>query len=302
MTTHGSQTPRRIAVINAKGGSGKTTCATNIAGALSENGHDTLLIDLDPQGSATEAMGFRAEYDSKPPSLFDVITSPGAHSKINSLILEHDEFDVLPSNVDMLYCERELIVADLMAQLKFESEIDPEPLVDHAINVSPDQLTHEHAKHFLNDALEELNHTYDYVVIDSPPFFGELSDMAMYTAPNLIVPALTEAASERSIELLFDQVAKLQEETGVKIDEVGAVANRVENTNEDREMLRWFNTVFRNVPVWEVRKRVALQRSFSEGESILQYAPNNDMSDVFRNIAEDINDHFDDEQRTEVPA
>ena len=60
MTSQSSQTSQqsRICVTNAKGGTGKTTVAINIAGALNERGRDVLFVDLDPQGNASEGLGF----------------------------------------------------------------------------------------------------------------------------------------------------------------------------------------------------------------------------------------------------
>lgn len=286
----GTSQPARICVTNAKGGTGKTTIAINLAGALNARGHDILFVDLDPQGNATEGLGLPDAYDAEPPSLFDALTTPGERDVVNDLIIEHEEMDVLPSNVDLLHAEHELTIADLMARFQTTPGIDADPsiLSPLAINATPDLITTDHAKNQLSLVLDAVDRDYDYIIIDSPPFFGELTDLGLYAAPNIIVPALTEAASERAIELLFDQVASLEDATDVTIQELGAVANRVEHTNEDREMLQWLNRVFADVPVWEVRKRVALQRAFSDGVSLLSYAPNSDMADVFRTMAADV--------------
>jgi len=63
--------PARLCVTNAKGGTGKTTVAINVAGALNERGRDVLFVDLDPQGNATEGLGLTEAYDAAPPTLFD---------------------------------------------------------------------------------------------------------------------------------------------------------------------------------------------------------------------------------------
>jgi chromosome partitioning protein len=285
----------RICVTNAKGGTGKTTVAINVAGALAQRGRDVLFVDLDPQGNATEGLGFPDAYDADPPTILDALTSTAHRDVARDLRREHAELDLLPSNTDLLHAEHELTIADLMARVAAEPEIDLDPATLSAlsINVDPEIVRGGgHAVDQLDRVLEAVDSEYDYVLVDTPPFYGRLTDNAMYAAPNLLIPALTEATSERAIELLFDQVAVLEGETGITVDDVGVVANRVETTNEDAEMLEWFRTVFPDVPVWEIRKRVALQRAFSAGTSVFEYDDSVDMAAVFLDIAADIDSQF----------
>ncbi|PSQ21725.1 chromosome partitioning protein ParA [Halobacteriales archaeon QS_9_67_15] len=251
--------PARICVTNAKGGTGKTTVAINVAGALGERSRDVLFVDLDPQGNATEGLGLLDEYDAAPPTLFDVLTDGDQRDRIGDLVVEHPEMDVVPSNIDMLQAERELTIADLVARAT---------------------------------ALAAVSDEYDYVVVDSPPFYGKLTDTGIFATRNILVPALTEASSERAIELLIDQMTALESQTGIAVDTLGVVANRVETTGEDETMLEWFETVFADDPVWRVRKRVALQRAFSAGQSLFEYDPSVDMADVFLSIGADLDRQF----------
>jgi len=287
-------------VTNAKGGTGKTTVAINVAGALSDRGRDVLFVDLDPQGNATEGLGLLEEYDAPPPTLFDVLTDGQQRDRIGDLVVDHPEMDVVPSNIDMLQAERELTIADLVARATAEDVgIDPEALSALAVNVTPDTVTGTHALDTLDEALSVVDEDYDYVVVDSPPFYGKLTDTGIYATRNILVPALTEATSERAIELLIDQMGALEGQMGITVDTLGVVANRVETTGEDETMLEWFEAVFADDPVWEVRKRVALQRAFSAGQSIFEYDRSVDMADVFLDIAADLDRQF---GYAEVPA
>jgi chromosome partitioning protein len=287
-------TPATICVTNAKGGTGKTTVAINVAGALNERGRDVLFVDLDPQGNATEGLGLVDAYDAPPPTLFDVLTDPEQRDALADLVVSHPEMDVVPSSIDMLQAEHELTLANVMAKLAADPTLDGDPsgLSQLTINASPSTVEGEHALDALHLALADLETDYDYVIVDSPPFYGQLTDTAIYAARNVLIPALTEATSERAIELLFDQIAALEDRTGIAVTELGVVANRVETTNEDREMLEWFETVFDDVPVWSVRKRVALQRAFSQGTSIFEYDASVDMADVFTEIATSLDEQF----------
>jgi len=284
----------RICVTNAKGGTGKTTIAINVAGALNERGRDVLFVDLDPQGNATEGLGLAEAYDAEPPTLFDALTDHRRRDVVNDLVIEHPEMDVVPSNIDLLQAETELTIAELIARCGSEQSLAraTDALASLAINVDPAGVTGPHALDALDRTLSALDREYDYVVIDSPPFYGKLTDTALFASRNVIVPALTEASSERAIELLIDQIAALEGRTGISVNTVGVVANRVENTGEDRTMLEWLNEVFDGFPVWEVRKRVALQRAFSAGRSIFAYEGTVDMEAAFLEIATELDRQF----------
>jgi len=300
MARDGDASAARICVTNAKGGTGKTTIAINVAGALNDRGRDVLFVDLDPQGNATEGLGLLSAYDEPPPSLFDALTGGLDADGIRELVVSHAEMDVLPSNVDMLQAEHELTVAELISEAADGAvDVDPADLAAIARSLDPDEVGTEHALGRLDTVLSAIDSTYDYVIIDSPPFYGQLTDAGIYAAGNVIVPALTEASSERPIELLITQLAALEEQAGITVTTRGVVANRIEETNEDATMLRWLQQVFEDFPVWEVRKRVALQRAHSAGHSLFEYDEETDMTEVFEDIAADLDRQFD---RPEVPA
>jgi chromosome partitioning protein len=285
--------PARICVTNAKGGTGKTTIAINVAGALNELGRDVLFVDVDPQGNATEGLGLVDSYDAPPPTLFDVLTESDTRAAVSDLVVEHDEMDVIPSNIDLLHAEHELTIADIMARLKADGETSAaRSLESLTLNVSADDIEGAHALDVLSKGLAPIENNYDYVIVDSPPFYGKLTDASIFATENILIPALTEATSERAIELLMQQVAALEDHVDISVSTVGVVANRVEQTNEDKEMIEWFNTVYPDTPIWEVRKRVALQRAFSAGQSLFEYDPSVDMTDVFEAIAVELDRQF----------
>jgi chromosome partitioning protein len=277
-------------VTNAKGGTGKTTVAINVAGALNDRGRDVLFVDLDPQGNATEGLGLVDEYDAQPPTLFDALT--GSPDLLGDLIVEHEEMDVVPSSIDMLQAEHELTIADLIARIDTRGlDVDPEVLSQFAINVTPEMVRGSHALDTLDRALDTVS-GYDYIIIDSPPFYGNLTDTGVYAAQHVIVPALAEATSERAIELLMDQMVALEQQANIQVEMLGVVANRIETTSEAETMLKWFKAAFPDSPVWQVRKRVALQRAYSDGHSIFAAEEACDMADVFGSIAAKFDEKF----------
>ena len=247
----------RIAISNQKGGVGKTTVAISVAGAFADRGRRVLFVDLDPQGNATEGLGLQDEYEAPPPSLFDALTDHEARSNVDDLIVEHPEMDVLPSNIDMT-------------------------------SIEPELTTTMRGRERLGRVLDEVSLDYDVVLIDCPPYLGNLTDNALLAAEHVLIPALAESTSKRALEILFDQIQVLEAEYDVTIRDLGVVANRVEQTNEADEMLAWFHDAFDDVPVWEVRKRVALQRAFSAGVSIFEHGEECDMEAVFLDIADSL--------------
>lgn len=127
----------------------------------------------------------------------------------------------------------------------------------------------------------------------SRPNLGYLTDNALYATQNVLIPALAESTSKRALELLFDHIEALELDYEITIGELGVVANRVEETNEAEHMMEWFDDAFPDVPVWEVRKRVDLQRAFSSGVSIFEYDPGLDMAEVFLEIGASLDEQFD---------
>jgi len=277
-------------VTNAKGGTGKTTVAINVAGALSDRGRDVLFVDLDPQGNATEGLGLVDAYDAQPPSLFDALTDDP--EVLRDIVVAHEEMDVVPSNIDMLQAEHELTIADLIARIDAGGlDVDPSALSQFAINVTPEMVRGPHALDTLDRALSTVS-GYDYIIIDSPPFYGNLTDTGVFAAQNVLVPALAEATSERAIELLMDQMVALERQADIQVEMLGVVANRIEATSEAETMLKWFKTAFPDSPVWQVRKRVALQRAYTEGNSIFGTEEQCDMAGVFEDIATQLDERF----------
>lgn len=252
----------KLAVTNQKGGVGKSTVAINVGGALAEQGRDVLFVDLDPQGNATENLGLMEAYDAQPPSLFDVLTDSDQRDAIGDVVYEHAEMDVVPSNIDMTAAEPELTLS----------------------RRSGEQLAL---------ALDHIEDDYDYVIVDCPPNLGNLMDNALFATRNVLIPALAESTSKRAFELLFDHISALEADYEIDIVERGVVINRIDvRKNQASQMVDWINDAFGDVPVWEVRERADIQKALESGETLVSFAPEADMADVFREIAADLDEQF----------
>ncbi|MFB6298059.1 MAG: ParA family protein [Salinirussus sp.] len=247
--------PAKLAVSNQKGGVGKTAVAINVAAALNRQDHDVLFVDLDPQGNATENLGMRDRYDAGPPSLFDALSEPGQRDCIVDLVAEHEEMDVIPSNIDMTAVEPELTLS----------------------RRSGEQLAL---------ALEHVENSYDFVVVDCPPFLGNLMDNALYATRNTLIPALAETTSKRAFELLFDHIDALERDYDISIDDCGVVVNRIDvRKRQAQTMIEWIEDAFDDAPVWRVRERAAIQRALANGASLFAGESGCDQCEVFTRIA-----------------
>jgi len=257
----------RIAISNQKGGAGKTTTALNVAGALNQLGNDVLLIDLDPQGHATEGLGFEDLYDDpERDSLFDVLPDLERMEELDQLVVEHQEMDCVPSHETMINAEDEL--ANVM---KREERLDM--------------------------LLEEsgADDRWDFILVDCPPNLGVLTDNAIVATGNVLIPAQAKSTSIRAIELLFKQLRSIESAFG-DVDELALVANEVEVDGEAEEMMEWFKDVFEDregCDVFEVRKRVALQRAWNNGVSIFEHSEECDMEPVYLDVGRHLEEYAD---------
>ena len=147
-----------IAIANQKGGVGKTTTAVNLAACLAHLGQETLLIDMDPQGNASSGLGIDRKTLDK--HIYHVLID---HAKIDEAILptESDWLDVVPSHIDLIGAELELV------------------------NLPERELR-------LKNAISAIGKVYKYVIIDCPPSLGLLTLNSLAAANSVLVPLQCE--------------------------------------------------------------------------------------------------------------
>ncbi len=152
---------RTIAVVNQKGGCGKTTVSINLASALAELGRRTLLVDMDPQSHC--AVGLAVPEDQIEQSIYDVLISTSRNEPIRLaeiLWQISDKLELAPASIDLSAFEQQMAgIADRESCLK--------------------------------NVLHEVKNEYDYVIIDCPPAVGLLTFNALRAATDAIVPVET---------------------------------------------------------------------------------------------------------------
>lgn len=186
-----------IAVVNFKGGSGKTTTAAHLAQHLTLTGHRVLAVDLDPQASLSALYGFQPELD-KNPSLYDAIRYDDGRKSIRDVILPTNfpGLDIIPANLELQ-----------------EYEYDT-PL---AMQNSPE------GKRFFarfGTALQDVDSDYDVVVVDCPPQLGYLTLTALIASTAVLItvhPQMLDLMSMSQFLLMLGNIAQTIKNAGAEV-------------------------------------------------------------------------------------
>jgi chromosome partitioning protein len=202
-----------IAVVNFKGGSGKTTSATHLAQHLALTGHRVLGVDLDPQASFSALHGFQPELD-KNPSLYDCIRYDEGRKPIAEVILPTNfpGLDIIPANLDLQ-----------------EYEYDT-PLAMQTSNEGKRFFTR------FGKALTEVDDRYDVVVVDCPPQLGYLTLTALTAATSVLItvhPQMLDLMSMSQFLLMLGNITKTIKRAGadVQMDWLRYLITRYESSD-----------------------------------------------------------------------
>lgn len=258
---------RTIAVMNQKGGVGKTTSSVNLAAALAVAGKSVCVLDLDPQGHASFHLGIEAVESTA--TLYDVFSDESSIDDVRQLVAEN--LSIVPSNIDLAAVEMEL--ADVRQR---------EFLLRNNLRPWQDQ------------------NRFDYVIMDCPPSLGILTINALSAAGEVLIPLQPHFFALQGLSKLFETTAlvnrRLNRElrvTGVALCLYESGTRLAADVTED---LRCFleasdsDTPWANARIFrtKIRRNIKLAESPSFGQSIFEYAPRCPGAVDYRALADEV--------------
>jgi chromosome partitioning protein len=245
-----------LAVINSKGGVGKTSTAVNLAAALAHKGRRVLLVDLDSQGSASFHLGVERKALS-PGSAEVILDGLNARKAIRETSVE---------SLDLLTGSMALASADVALA---------------------DQRGRETR---LRDVLAPVRGDYEALVLDCPPSLSLLPINALVAAEAFLVPVIPQYLALEGLVNLLAAVAQMRQSMGVTAQMLGLVPTLVDRrmrvTQEVLEMLRahYASQVFRT----EIPGSVRVAEAPSHGKTIFDYAPSSPGAVAYKHLAEEV--------------
>lgn len=244
-----------IAIVNQKGGVGKTTTAVNLSAILAQKGKKVLLIDEDPQGNATSGLGIEKNQKK---STYDVLINDTSFEEAIAATPIKNLY-VCPSNINLAGAEVELV------------------------NVISRETR-------LKEKMEEIQDKYNYIIIDCPPSLGLLTINALTAADSIIIPIQCEYYALEGVGQLMNTVNIIKKQLNKELYIEGVVLTMNDaRTNLSDQVISEVKNFFKdNVYKTIIPRNVKLSEAPSYGMPISVYASHSKGSKCYEKLANEL--------------
>lgn len=245
-----------IAIVNQKGGVGKTTTAVNLSAAVGELGYKVLIVDIDPQGNSTS--GFGIDRRSLKYSIYDVLIG---NTEVEAALVKtnYKNLDIIPSSMELAGAELEL--ADL-----------------------------RNRESILKLAISPLREVYDVIFIDCPPSLGLITTNALCTSDTILIPIQCEYYALEGLSQLINTVRVIKKRYNSRLDIEGVLLTmydgRLKLTQQVvEEVKKYFpRKVFKTV----IPRNVRLSEAPSFGVPVIYYDKYSKGTTSYRDLANEL--------------
>ena len=252
-----------IAVVNQKGGTGKTTTTENIGIGLVNEGKKVLLIDMDPQGSLTISLGYPRP-DEMYPTLSDVLEKVIRENLENpkeGIINQREGVDLMPGNIELSGLEVSLV--NIMSR-----------------------------ETILKRYLDEIKNEYDYILLDCMSSLGMVTMNALVAADSVLIPVQAQYLSAKGLEQLLQTVSKVRRQINPKLKIDGIVLTMLDKTtNYAKEISALVRNVYGgNIKVFktDIPHSVRAAEISAEGKSIFEHDPKGKVAEAYRELTKEV--------------
>ena len=257
---------KTIAIVNQKGGVGKTTTSINLSASLGVLKKKVLIVDLDPQGNATTGIGVdKGDIKS---SVYEVLVKK--ETILNSIIkTKSKNVHLLPAYLNLAGVDMELIELEKKAK---------------ANNEQFNRVMR------LKDELSAVKDNYDFIIIDCPPSLGILTTNALAAADSVLIPVQCEYFALEGIMQLINTIMLAQKKVNPSLDIEGVLLTMLTtNTNLGLEVVESIKGFFKE-RVYDtiIPRLIRLAEAPSHGKPILEYEPRSRGTLAYLNLAKEV--------------